>query len=108
MNVIAILMSATLATLDLLKKLCFEKGYDFMIPLQDVTNKILFRDPNYTVDVVRWPNFGNSNISMREVWMPMLETTEFYKNLTRNDQNVEGWSWFKFNNLGFCSPIHLQ
>ena len=33
----------------------------------DVTNKILSRDLNYIVDFVMWPNFGNYNISMREV-----------------------------------------
>ena len=33
----------------------------------DVTNKVLSDDLNSMVDVVIWPNFGNSSISMREV-----------------------------------------
>ena len=43
-----------------------KKGYDIMISVNDVTHKTLSRDPNYTVDVVMGPNFGNSSISMRE------------------------------------------
>ena len=62
----AILMSlAKLATLGLLKiKVIWNKGYDVIIFAHDATNKILSRDSNYTVDVVMWPKFGNSTISM--------------------------------------------
>ena len=57
-----------MATLGLLKmKLFWIKSYDAIIPVHDVTNKILSRDSIYIVDVVKWPNFGNSSISMREV-----------------------------------------
>ena len=63
-----LMMSAKLATLGLLKiKIFWNKGYGAMIPVHDVTNKILLRDSNYFVDVVMWPKFGNSSISMREV-----------------------------------------
>ena len=62
------MMSAKMATPDLLKITVFwNKGYDVIIPVDDVTNKILSRDSNYIVDVVMWPKFGNSSISMREV-----------------------------------------
>ena len=55
MNMVTILMmSAKMAT----------PGIIFF---QDVTNKILSRDSNYVVDMVMWPKFGNSSISMREV-----------------------------------------
>ena len=61
------MMSAKLATLGLLKiKLFWNKGYDVIIFVHDVTNKILERDSNYIVDVVVWSKFGNSSISMRE------------------------------------------
>ena len=61
-------MSAKMATPDLLKITAFwNKGYDVIIYVRDVTNKILSRASNYIVDVVMWPEFGNSNISMREV-----------------------------------------
>ena len=38
-----------------------------MIYAYDVTNQILSRDLNFIVDVVMWPKFHNSSISMREV-----------------------------------------
>ena len=48
-----LMMSAKMATLDLLKiKLFLNKVYDVIIFVLDVTNKILPRDSNYTVDVV--------------------------------------------------------
>ena len=62
------MMSAEMATSDLLKITVFwNKGYDVIIPVDDVTNKILSRDSNYIVDVFMWPKFGNSSIGMREV-----------------------------------------
>ena len=33
----------------------------------DVTNIILSRDSNHIVDLVMWPKFGNSSVSMKEV-----------------------------------------
>ena len=61
-------MSAKMATPGLLKiTLFWNKGYDIITSVQDVSNKILSRDSNYIVDVVMWLKFGNSNISMREV-----------------------------------------
>ena len=63
-----LMMSGKLATLDLLKiRVFWNKGYDVIISVHDVTNKILSRDWNYIVDVVMWPKFDNSSISMREV-----------------------------------------
>ena len=62
------MMSEKLATLDLLKiKVFWSKGYDVIISVYDLTNKILSRDSNYIVDVVMWLKFGNSSISMSEV-----------------------------------------
>ena len=61
------MMSAKLATLGLLKiELFWNKGYDVIILVHDITKKILERDSNYIVDVVMWSKFGNSSISMRE------------------------------------------
>ena len=63
-----LMMSAKMATPGLLKiKVFWNKGYDVIIYVHDVTNKILSRDSNYIVDVVMWPKFGNTSISMREV-----------------------------------------
>ena len=52
-------MSAKFATLGLLKIMVFwNKGYNVMIFVQDVTNKILSREPNYIVDMVMWVNLA--------------------------------------------------
>ena len=48
------------------KKEFRNKGYDIKISVHDVTKNILPSD-NYIVDVVMWPKFGNSSISMGEV-----------------------------------------
>ena len=54
------MMSAKMAAPGLLKeKVFWNKGYDVMIYVNDVTNKILSHDSNYIVDVVIWPKFGN-------------------------------------------------
>ena len=56
--------------------------------------QILSCDSNYTVDVVLWPKFGKSSISMREVIITSI--------LLRFDQEnpfFEGQSWFKFNTI---------
>ena len=55
------MMSAKMATPD------FLKGYDVIVSVDDVTNKILSRDSNYIIDVFMSPKFGNCSISMREV-----------------------------------------
>ena len=62
------MMSAKMVTPGLLKIMVFwNKGYDVIIPVNDITNKILSRDSNYIVDLSMWPKFGNSSISLREV-----------------------------------------
>ena len=63
-----LMISAKLVTPGLLKTKIFKnKGYDVTIVDHDVTNKILSRDPNYMVDVVMRPKFGDSVVSMRKV-----------------------------------------
>ena len=63
-----LMMSAKMATPGFRKiKVFWKKGYDVIIFVNDVTNKILSCDSNYILDVVTWPKFGNSIISMREV-----------------------------------------
>ena len=61
-------MSAKMAMLVLLKiKLFWNKAYDFIISVPDVTSKILSRDSSYIAEVVMLPKFGNFSISMIEV-----------------------------------------
>ena len=64
-----LMMSAKLATLGLFKvKILWSKGYDVIISVHDVTNKILLRESNYFVDVVKWPKVSHSSsISMRDI-----------------------------------------
>ena len=68
-----LLVSAKMATLGLLKiKIFWNKYYHALIFAHDVTKKIFSRDSNYIVDVVMWPKFGKSSISMREVITSIL------------------------------------
>ena len=63
-----LIMSGKMATLDHLKmKVFWNKGYNVIISVYDVTKKVSPRDANDIVDVVMWLKFGNSSISMREV-----------------------------------------
>ena len=68
-NIVKILMmSAKLATPGLLNiKIFRNKGYDVIILDYDINNKILSHGLNHIVDMVKWPKFGNSSFSMREV-----------------------------------------
>ena len=60
------MMLAKMAALGLYKiKEFWNKDYDVIIFLHDVTNRILSRDSTYIV--VMWPKFDNSSTSMREV-----------------------------------------
>ena len=62
------MMSAKLAALDLSKiKVSWNKGYEVIIYVSDVTNKIFSNYSNYILDEVMGPKFGNSITSMREV-----------------------------------------
>ena len=97
------MMSAKMATSGLLKITVFwNKCYDVIMYVDDVTNKILSRDSNYVVDVFMWPKFGNSSIGMREV------ITTLIKDLTRKTTYFEGWSWLKFNNLGLALGMNVK
>ena len=66
---VAILMIlAKMATLGLLKIKVFQsEGYDVLTSVHSLTNITLSRDSNYILDVVMWPKFANSSISMEEV-----------------------------------------
>ena len=63
-----LVISAKMTTLGLLKiKVLWNKSYDVIISVDDVTNKFLSHDSNYIVDVAKWPKFGNSTAFIREV-----------------------------------------
>ena len=58
-----LMMSAKIATLDLVKiKVFWNKGYDITISVFDNNNEILSPDSNYIVDVVMLSKLGKSII----------------------------------------------
>ena len=74
-----LMMSAKMATPALLKiKVFWNKGYYVIYYVYDVTNKILSHDSNYILDVVKLYSA------------------------------FEGWSWFKFNDLGLALGTNLK
>ena len=90
-----LIMSARNAFLGLLKiKIFWNKDYDVIISVFDVTNEILSRDLNYILDVVLWPEFGNSSIPMTKVVI-----TSILMRVWPEKFFFEERSWFKFNNL---------
>ena len=67
-RVIILMMSAKIATPGFLKiTLFWNKSYDVIISVDDVTSKVLSRDSNYIRDAFMRPKFDNCSISMREV-----------------------------------------
>ena len=63
-----LVMLAEMATLGLLEiRVFWNKGYDAIIYVHDITSKFLSRDSNYIIDAVMWAKFGNCSISMRKV-----------------------------------------
>ena len=63
-----LMMSAKITTSGLLKiRVFWNNGYEVIIFVYDVTNKISSRDSNYIIDVAMWTKFGNCSISMRNV-----------------------------------------
>ena len=105
MNMVTILMmmSAKIATQGLLKiKIFWNKGYDVIISVHCVTNKILSLISYYIVDVVMWPKFGNTSTSIRDVIITLTLSGFDQKN-----HFFEGWSCFSFNNFGLALGIAL-
>ena len=97
-------MSAKMATPGLLKiKVFWNKGYDVIIYVHDVTNKILSRDSNYIVDLVMWPKLGYSSISMREVIIISI-----FKGFDQKSRFFWGVILVQFNNLGLALGMNLK
>ena len=103
-NMVPILMISTkMATVSLLKiEIFWNKVYDVIVSAHDVTNKIISCDSDYIVDMVMWPKFGNSSISIRQVIITLI-----LKRLDKEKHFFEGWSWSKFNNLGLTLGMAL-
>ena len=67
-NMVKILMMSTkVTTQGLLKiKIFWKKAFEVIISAHDVINTILSRNSNHNVNVVMWPKFSYSSISVRE------------------------------------------
>ena len=62
-----LMMSAKITTPRYFKiRVFWNKGYDVIIFVHDVTKKILSRDSNYIIDMIMWPKFGNCSVSLRK------------------------------------------
>ena len=73
--------SAKMAIPGLLKILIFlNKGYDLIIYIHDVTNRILSRDLNHIVDAAMRQRFRNSSTFMREV-IKLVNNLGWFNNL---------------------------
>ena len=101
---------ATLATLAFLKiKASWNKVYDVITSVHDVTNKILLLDTNYIVDSGMWPKFGNCSISVREVNITLILKLLAKKKLladTLNKKDIKSCSSSNFTLSllqSFCS-----
>ena len=94
-------MSAKLATPGLLEIKIFQWKCCEVIKLDyDITNKTLPRESSYIVDVVMWPRFGNSRISIREVIIISV-----LKEFAIKTTFLKRWSCFKFNT--FEEPLGM-
>ena len=92
--VIILMMSAKMATPGFLKITVFwNKCYDVIISVDGITNKILSCD---------------QSLVTLAFLSEKLSQPQFYKDLTRKTAFFEGWSWFKFNNLGLALGANLK
>ena len=67
------MMSEKMATPGVLKlKIFWNKGYEVIDFVHDVTTEFLSCDYIYIADVVMWPKFGNCNISIKKVIMTSI------------------------------------
>ena len=74
-------MSAELASLGVFQiKLCWDKSYEVIVSVHEVTNKNMLRDSNYIADVVMRLTFGNSSISVAEVIINSISQESHQKN----------------------------
>ena len=93
--------TATLSFLEI--KLFWNKSYDVIIFVLDLTERNLSRNSSYIVDLVMWPKFGSSSISAREAII-----TSILSGFDQKTHFFQVWSWLKFNNLGLALGTDLK
>ena len=93
-----LMMSTKLATVGLLKiKIFWNKGYDVILSANDVTNKILSRDPSYIVDAVMSAKLATVgllkiNIFWNKGYDVILSANDVTKKLYHVTQVIM-WTW---------------
>ena len=76
---VATLMMSPNWLLSLLKINLFQnKGYDVIIFVPDVINKILSLDSNYITDVVMGPKFDNFSISTTSILLGFDQKNQYF------------------------------
>ena len=93
-----------MATPGLLKITVFwNKGYDVIIPDDDVTTKF------YQVIqiILQMRSCDQSLVTLAFLWEKLFQP-QFYKDLTRKTTFFERWSWLNFNNLGLALGTNLK
>ena len=62
-----LMMSAKMASIDVLKRKAFWKKNNVLFSVYDATGKILSLDSNHIANLVMWQKFGKSTFSKRQV-----------------------------------------
>ena len=62
----------------------------------------------HMTQVILWMwSYGQSLVNLAFLWEVIIKP-QFYNYLTRKTTFFEGWSWFKFSNLGLALGITLK
>ena len=102
-NMVTILMmSANMAPLSLLKlKVFWNKGYDAIISVYDVINKIY----HVAQIILQMWSFDQSLVTLVLLWEKL---SSILKGFGQKNHFFERWSWLKLNNLGLALGIALK
>ena len=99
-----LMMPANMATLGLIKiKVFWNNVYEVIISAHDFSKKF-YHMPQIILLML---SCDQSLVTLAFLW-EKLSQPQFYKDLTRKTAFFEGWSWFKFNNLGLALGTNLK
>ena len=60
------------------------------------------------IHIILWMRSCDHSLATLTFLWAKLSQSQFYKDLTRKLLFLEGWSWFKFNNLGLALGMNLK
>ena len=97
-------MPANMATLGLIKiKVFWNNVYEVIISAHDFSKKF-YHMPQIILLML---SCDQSLVTLAFLW-EKLSQSQFDRDLTRKTAFFEGWSWFKFNNLGLALGMNLK